>query len=111
VVLVGLRRLTAPALRVPSHAAACQHAHQGRRVQAERSSGGPRDLVPLDVLQAASRIPRDPVDEQFLRKLSKSKTGSRDVPRSFAGSPHQRLGAPILDGEDIKPRIPLQAEW
>ncbi|KAH9926753.1 Gti1/Pac2 family-domain-containing protein [Fomitopsis serialis] len=77
----------------------------------ERSSGGPRDLVPLDVLQAASRIPRDPVDEQFLRKLSKSRIRNADVPRSLAGSPHERLGAPGFDGDDRKPRITLQAEW
>ena len=80
-------------------------------VRTERAPGGSRDLVPLDVLQAASRRPRDPVDEQFLRRLSRSNIGGVDVPRSLAGSPHGRLGAPAFDGEDIKPRMPLQAEW
>ncbi|KZT70462.1 hypothetical protein DAEQUDRAFT_207308 [Daedalea quercina L-15889] len=80
-------------------------------VQAERPPGGARDLVPLDVLQAASRVPRDPLDEQFLRKLSGSRGGTPDVPRSLAGTPRLRAGAQVFDGEDIKPRIPLQAEW
>ena len=80
-------------------------------VRHERASGGSRDLVPLNVLQAASRRPRDPVDEQLLRRLSRSNIEGADVPRSLAGSPHGRLGAPAFDGEDIKPRVPLQAEW
>lgn len=82
------------------------------RAERERAPpGGSRALVPLDVLQAAARRPRDPADEQLLRRLSRSNIGGADVPRSLAGSPHGRLGGPAFDGEDIKPRVPLQAEW
>lgn len=75
----------------------------------ERAPGGSRALVPLDVLQAAARRPRDPVDEQFLRRLSRSNIRGADIPRSLAGSP--RRSAPTFNGEDIKPRMSLQAEW
>ncbi|KAF9819406.1 hypothetical protein IEO21_02149 [Rhodonia placenta] len=57
---------------------------------------GPRDLVPLDVLQGLARPARNPVDEQFLRRFASSGVGA---------------GAGALDREEAKPRVPISVEW
>lgn len=57
---------------------------------------GPRDLVPLDVLQGLARPVRNPVDEQFLRRFASSGVGA---------------GAGALDREEAKPRVPISVEW
>jgi len=75
--------------------------------QSERGMRGPRDLVPLDVLQGTSRPTRNPVDEQFLRRFSTSVVASPDIPRPWSSA--RQHGS--LDNEDMKPRMPLRSEW